>query len=387
MLIGKHIKELLEELQSLDNDAFEKFASRCSICFQKSKENWLFPMLFEYYYNTVHDERAIKLIVELGKNLHNDCISKPFFEITHIDRSLCIDDSFVEDYVKCVQDAENKQPEFHDINSPWKTRGITLSLYGISSFSLNSIIFKFKDKEHPYILADIAGMYVYAGKFSEGLFYLYRSAKLLTSFPNRYWNSEYGLAGAANTFRLLLLMCPTVMLDLFKKIYAYDYMYLTKLACTTRDEVFQYEAYVNRASIVISPSARYVIPATVNPDLLYISDCYYAHFCNSWAESMSLASGWNYYMKSLTFYQHSSIRPNYTGGYVDSIDETYGEIVSRKHEQAKVIAFDFYRNISQQNSLYLTDDDIEKLFKMIQCELKRNYKSLRKRVLNFKKYK
>lgn len=225
MLIGKHIKELLEELQSLDNDAFEKFASRCSICFQKGKENWLFPMLFEYYYNTVHDERAIKLIVELGKNLHNDCISKPFFEITHIDRSLCIDDSFVDDYVKCVQDAENKQPEFHDINSPWKTRGITLSLYGISSFSLNSIIFKFKDKEHPYILADIAGMYVYAGKFSEGLFYLYRSAKLLTSFPNRYWNSEYGLAGAANTFRLLLLMCPTVMLDLFKKIYAYDYMY------------------------------------------------------------------------------------------------------------------------------------------------------------------
>lgn len=100
MLIGKHIKELLEELQSLDNDAFEKFASRCSICFQKGKENWLFPMLFEYYYNTVHDERAIKLIVELGKNLHNDCISKPFFEITHIDRSLCIDDSFVEDYVK-----------------------------------------------------------------------------------------------------------------------------------------------------------------------------------------------------------------------------------------------------------------------------------------------
>ena len=100
MLIGKHIKELLEELQSLDNDAFEKFASRCSICFQKGKENWLFPMLFEYYYNTVHDERAIKLIVELGKNLHNDCISKPFFEITHIDRSLCIDDSFVDELLE-----------------------------------------------------------------------------------------------------------------------------------------------------------------------------------------------------------------------------------------------------------------------------------------------
>lgn len=49
---------------------------------------------------------------------------------------------------------------------------------------------------------------MYGQKFEEGLNYLYRSINQLAMFPNRYWNSDYGLAGAANTFRLLLLMCP-----------------------------------------------------------------------------------------------------------------------------------------------------------------------------------
>lgn len=386
MLLNKHIKEILEKLQSLDNDAFDKFASSHPVCFKKGKENWLFPMMYDYYKNTVHNEIAINLIMELGMFLHNYCQNMPLFEVTHIDRSLCIDDSYVEEYVRRVQNAQNKEPEFRDINSPWKTRGISLSLYGIPSLTLNSIVFDFKDREHPYILADIAGIYVYAERLSEGLNFLYRSTKLLSNFPNRYWNSEYGLAGAANTFRLLLLMCPTNQLYLYRKIYAYDYMYLTKLACTAKDEVFQHEAYVNRASIVISPSARYVIPMSINPNLLYISDTYYAHYCNSLAEFMSAASGWNYNMKSLTYYRHASIRPNYTGGYVDIEDKTYGEIVSSKHEQAKVIAFDFYRNIFQKDYLYLTDENIETLFKVIQSELRYNYKSIRNRVLNYKKY-
>ena len=68
--------------------------------------------------------------------------------------------------------------------------------------------FEFKEKEHPYILADIACTYIYGQKLEDGLSYLYRSTIMLSQFPNRFWNSDYGLAGAANTFRLLLLMCP-----------------------------------------------------------------------------------------------------------------------------------------------------------------------------------
>ena len=247
-------------------------------------------------------------------------------------------------------------------------------------------IFEFKDTEHPYILADIAGMYMYGQKFEEGLNYLYRSINQLAMFPNRYWNSDYGLAGAANTFRLLLLMCPKNHMELYRKIYSYDYLYLTKLACTTNDEIFQQEAYVNRASIAMDSMARYIIPININPDLLYISDMYYAHYCNELATQISISSGWKYNMKSLTYYQHASIRPNDTGGYVDIEEKTYNEIVSAKHEQAKSIALLFYTGICAEDGK-LTSRNIESLFKILQYECRYNYKETRKRVLNFKSYK
>ena len=331
-----YIKTLLEKIESADPKSFSQFAHEHPICFQEKKGNWLFPMMFDFYVNKIHDEYIISLLKELGLYLHNKCKNYEMSEITMIDRSLCIDDSFVDNYVLKVQNAQNDKPKFKDLNSPWRTRGISLALYEIPTFVLNSIIFEFKDTEHPYILADIAGMYMYGQKFEEGLNYLYRSINQLAMFPNRYWNSDYGLAGAANTFRLLLLMCPKNHMELYRKIYSYDYLYLTKLACTTNDEIFQQEAYVNRASIAMDSMARYIIPININPDLLYISDMYYAHYCNELATQISISSGWKYNMKSLTYYQHASIRPNDTGGYVDieekHIMKLYQQNTSRQNQ-------------------------------------------------------
>ena len=91
-------------------------------------------------------------------------------------------------------------------------------------------------------------------------------------------------------------------------------------------------------------------------------------------------------MKSLTYYQHASLWPNATGGYVDIEDKTYGEIVSQKHEQAKFIAFEYFTGfLSQTDSLSYSD--IEELFKLIKNECRYNFKSLRNRVLNYKSYK
>jgi hypothetical protein len=382
----QHIKELLEKIRELNPEAFNDFASKHSICFQPKKENWLFPMLFDYYVNVVQDKTISELVKELGLTLHRNCQEKPLSEVTHIDRSLCIDDSYVEDYVRKVQSFQSEKPVYKDLNSPWKTRGINLSLYEIPEFLLNSVVFEFKDKEHPYILADIAGMYIYAQKFEESLGYLYRSIRLLATFPNRFWNSEYGLVGAVNTFRLLLLMFPKQKIEIYRKLFSYDYIYLTKLACNASDEIFQQNAYVNRASIVISPFARYVIPLHINPDLLYISDMYYAHYCNELAETVSFASGWKYNMKSLTYYQNASFWPNDTGGYVDIEDKNYGQIVSEKHELAKEIAFSFYSDI-YSGKITLQDKEIELIFKTILNECKYNYKALRNRTLNFKSYK
>ena len=383
---NQYIKEILQKIELEDACAFSRFAQEYPVCFQEKKGNWLFPMMSEFYTNEIHNENVISLLQELGLYMHNCCKKQEMHEVTRIDRSLCIDDSYIENYVLKVQKCQSSIPKFKDLNSPWRTRGISLSLYEMPTILMNSIIFEFKDYEHPYILADIASMYIYGQKLEESLNYLYRSLKQLVAFPNRYWNSEYGLAGAANTFRLLLLLCPQNNLELYKKIYMYDYLYLTKLAYTASDEVFQHEAYVNRASIVMGTLARLVIPLNINPDLLYISDTYYAHYCNELAEMISVSSGWKYNMKSLTYYQHASIRPNDTGGYADIEDKTYGEIVSEKHEQAKSIAFMFFTQICAGHN-NITDTDIESLFKILQHEYRYNYKAIRNRTLNFKTYK
>ena len=47
------------------------------------------------------------------------------------------------------------------------------------------------------------------------------------------------------------------------------------------------------------------------------------------ATQISISSGWKYNMKSLTYYQHASIKPNDTGGYVDIEEKTYNEIEER----------------------------------------------------------
>ncbi len=381
-----YIKDILSRIQAINPEAFDRFASEHSVCFHPQNGNWLFPMMFDYYVNTYKDEEIVSLLKQLGLFLHGQCKKKNLYEITTIDKSLCIDDSYVNEYVKDIQYAQNENPVFKDINSPWRTRGISLPLYEIPTQLLNSIVFKYKAYNHPYILADIAGIYIYGQDLNEGLHYLYRSIKEIVDFPNRYWNSDYGIAGATNTFRLLHLMCPSSNIELKRKLFKYQYVYLTKMACTTNDELFQQDAYVNRAAMVISGTARFFIPMSINPDLLYISDMYYAHYCNELAEQLSFASGWKYNIKSQTYYQHASFKPNDTGGYVDIEDKTYSEIVSEKHEQAKHVAYEYFTDFQSQKD-HLDSCGIEELFRIIKHECCYNYKSLRNKVLNYKSYK
>ena len=380
------IKDILVQIKATDPASFRRFESEHSLCFQKDKGYWLFPMLYNFYSTVICNEKILSLIRALGMQLHQEYISNPLNEIMQIDKSLCIDDSYVEDYIRCFQDKESDKQIFKDINSPYKTKGISLALTPISRMSLNSILFEYRDYEHPYILADEAATFVYGDKIKESVELLYRSILQVISFPNRYWNSEYGIVGAANTFRLLLLMCPDELKrTIYRKLFVYDFLYLTKIACTAKDHFFQIEAYVNRASIIRNPLITSVFPLGFNPDLLYISDLYYAHFCNEIAPQISYSSGWNYFMKSLTFYQHANIRPSWSGGYVDCVEQGYSEIVEGKHIQAITIAHGFYNDIND-GKYTLTKDELNQLFNAIHKECNFNYKGIRNRVLNYKTY-
>ena len=385
----EEIKDILLKIKAEDPESFARFSSEHAICFTEANGDWLFPALYEFYTEDVKNSRVVRLLQELGMLFHNENLNEPFADITTLDRSLCLDESKVFEYIVKQQklaSADIKNVE--NLRTPYKTKTKVLPFRHISPIDHDLLIIEYGGIAHSYILADIAGVLIYSKKIKESFDYLRRSVSLLTEFPNKFWNSELAIAGATNTFRLIRLMFPSHRLDqiaLFRKIFKYNYLYLTRMACITRDELMKQTAYVNRAELVSHRCAYLFLPLFQNPDLLYISDLYHAHYCNETAMFNSVVSGKNYYMQSLTYYQNGSLWSNDTGGYVDIEDKNYGQIVREKKLVSIMNAHSFMQEIIKSQE-FLTSSDIAAIFSLIENEYKTNFKSFRNRVLNFEKY-
>lgn len=347
----EEIKDILLKIKAENPESFARFSSEHAICFTEANGDWLFPALYEFYTEDVKNSRVVRLLQELGMLFHNENLNEPFADITTLDRSLCLDESKVFEYIVKQQklaSADIKNVE--NLRTPYKTKTKVLPFRHISPIDHDWLIIEYGGIAHPYILADIAGVLIYSKKIKESFDYLRRSVSLLTEFPNKFWNSELAIAGATNTFRLIRLMFPSHRLDqiaLFRKIFKYNYLYLTRMACITRDELMKQTAYVNRAELVSHRCAYLFLPLFQNPDLLYISDLYHAHYCNETAMFNSVVSGKNYYMQSLTYYQNGSLWSNDTGGYVDIEDKTYGQIVREKKLVSIMNAQSFMQEIKK----------------------------------------
>lgn len=385
----EEIKDILLKIKAEDPESFARFSSEHAICFTEANGDWFFPALYEFYTEDVKNSRVVRLLQELGMLFHNENLNEPFADITTLDRSLCLDESKVFEYIVKQQklaSADIKNVE--NLRTPYKTKTKVLPFRHISPIDHDWLIIEYGGIAHPYILADIAGVLIYSKKIKESFDYLRRSVSLLTEFPNKFWNSELAIAGATNTFRLIRLMFPSHRLDqiaLFRKIFKYNYLYLTRMACITRDELMKQTAYVNRAELVSHRCAYLFLPLFQNPDLLYISDLYHAHYCNETAMFNSVVSGKNYYMQSLTYYQNCSLWSNDTGGYVDIEDKNYGQIVREKKLVSIMNAHSFMQEMIKSQE-FLTSSDIAAIFSLIENEYKTNFKSFRNRVLNFEKY-
>lgn len=384
----EEVKNILLKIQAEDSGSFARFSSEHAICFTEANGDWLFPALYEFYTEEVKNPYITELLQELGMLFHHESINEPYTEITSLDRSLCLDESKVFEYIVKQQELKSKDIKRIELRTPYKSKGRSMALYPISAEDFDWLMIEYGGFLHPYILADIAAVLVYGQQFKESFDYLRRSIEILTTFPNKYWNSELAIVGAANTFRLIRLMFPSCELeniDLFRKIFKYNYLYLTRMICITRDELMEQSAYVNRAELVSHRYAYGFLPLFQNPDLFYISDLYHAHFCNETAMFNSVASGNNYYMQSLTYYQNGSLWPNDTGGYVDIEDKTYDQIVRDKKEISILNAQTFMLEIKSRRE-FISASDISTIFSLIEKEYSTNFKSFRNRVLNFEKY-
>lgn len=385
MVRTEGVKNILLKIQAEDPEAFARFSSEHAICFTEANGDWLFPALYEFYTEDVKNPIAIGLLQELGMLFHYESIKEAFAEITTLDRSLCLDESNVFEYiVKQRRLASNDIKNAEYLKSPYSTKTVALPFRHISPIDHDWLIIEYGGIAHPYILADIAGVLIYSQNIKDSFDYLRRSVSLLTGFPNKYWNSELAVTGAANTFRWLRLMCQN-NLELLRKIFKYNYLYLSRMACITRDDLLEQSAYVNRAALVAMPFAHTFLPFLgQNPDFLYISDLYYAHFCNETATDVSMITKSNYYMKSLTYYRNASLWPNDSGGYVDMVDETYEQLVERKHKVAIMNAYEYWKEFTRGEDV-LTESDIDRIFMLIEQEYSNNYKRFCDNILNFNK--
>ena len=362
------VKDILLKIQAEDPESFARFSSEHAICFTEANGDWLFPALYEFYTEEVKNTIVVGLLQELGMLFHNDCMKEPYAEITTLDRSLCLDESNVFEFI--IKQQKQTSDDIKDVEylkTPYMTKSEVLPFRHISPIDHDWLIMEYGGIAHPYILADIAGVLIYSQKIKDSFDYLRRSVNLLTEFPNKYWNSELAVTGAANTFRWLRLMCQDDI-NLSRKIFKYNYLYLSRMACITRDDLLEQSAYINRAALVKMPLAYSFLPFLgQNPDALYISDLYYAHFCNQTAMEMSVLTNSKYYQQSLTYYQNASFWPNDTGGYADIEEGTYLQLVERKHKVAIMNAYEYWKDFTRDEDV-LTESDIDRIFMLIEQE-------------------
>lgn len=380
------IKNIIEKVRLEDEEAFARFSSEHSICFTEANGDWLFPAMYDFYTEEVRNPSITKMLQELGMLFHNESLNTPMPEITSLDRCLCLDESQIYQYILKQQALASKDVKNAEVlKSPYKTKTEYHAFRHISPIDHEWLIIEYGGIAHPYILADIAGVLIYSNKIRESFDYLRRSTNLLIEFPNKFWNSELAVTGAANTFRWLRLMCQNDM-DLSRKIFKYNYLYLTRMACITRDDLLEQSAYVNRAALVKMPFAYTFLPFIgQNPDTLYISDLYYAQFCNQTATEVSVLTNSKYYQQSLTYYQNASLWPNDTGGYADIEEDTYLQLVERKHKVALLNAYEYWKELNRGEDV-LTESDIDKIFILIEQEYNNNFNRFRNNILNYNKY-
>lgn len=369
---------------AIDGDTIANFFEANPVCLQEGKPDWLFPKLCSFYKNGECKPKIDTLLKQLGTCLEEQAKSHPLWEITSIDKSKCIDDSYVEDFIHEEKRYESGKYRFQELQSPYKTIKFSLALKDIPSNAVKELTYKYGSHEHPYILSDIANCYILSGDFISAFPLLYRSAKQLGNYPNTFWNSEYGIIGAANTFRHLVAMARDVVsIETYLKLLKLYYLYLSRLVRVVKDKLCQQSGYVNRAVLDLDPYVFSILPIGINPELLYISDMYYAHYCNELAVQVSSASGCRYDMQSLKYYQHASLWPNSTGGYVEIEDKTYIEIVEQKNQQADSVAYGYLDEI-KSGVIAIERKELNSLFQILEKESRNNYLKFKNKVLQFK---
>lgn len=226
---------------------------------------------------------------------------------------------------------------------------------------------KYWNCTHPYVCSIISSAFINAKQYGIGIQFLKNGLSNFNTISNKYWDNPLALKGCSDILHMTQYvlgvkgMSETVGAD---KILEMLYLYISRVIYMGdipqdkknihTDSVSQHVIdkinYLSiRADLVYDYQNMFahIFPMGVNPDIQFMADKYMA---DAFAEQFGLGVMTKQcFYDSLKMYQHGSLIPNYSGGYKDVEDATWGELIERGTTRAYDIAYTYYKEYKKGN--------------------------------------
>ena len=314
-------------------------------------------------------ELTLKIIKEQADIVKHQKSQSPLFSINS---SRKLNDNWLSEFhiefKKCLtgdQFVEEIKPK------RYKTVTENLILYGVDGSKLSEVYSKYSDFNHPYVNYSVASVLYNAKNYSEGLPILKSGIKSIASYPNHYWNNQYGIEGATWMIGDLLYLLGSSLdennlrnekIKLLKLLF----LYMSRYICMTQSDIKSIDFYSNRARVVKGNYMEFIgiFGLGVNPDIQYMSDMYLAYQVSSKNNLTAIPSFMQFMWDSLKMYEHGSHIPNSSGGYKEIEDRTWMELV-RDGEIRSMLLADKLLKEFENYELNISNSTIENIFEIL----------------------
>lgn len=314
-------------------------------------------------------ELTLKIIKEQSDIVKHQKSQSPLFSINN---SRKLNDNWLSEFhIEFKQCLTGDQ--FVEEIKPKRYKTITenLILYGVDGSKLSEVYSKYSDFNHPYVNYSVASVLYNAKNFSDGLPILKSGIKSIASFPNHYWNNQYGVEGATWMIGDLLYLLGSSLdnnnlrnekIKLLKLLF----LYMSRYICMTQSNIKSINFYANRARIVKGNYMEFIgiFGLGVNPDIQYMSDMYLAYQISSNNNLTAIPSFMQFMWDSLKMYEHGSHIPNSSGGYKEIEDRTWMELV-RDGEIRSLILGDKLLKEFEKYELNISNSTIDNIFDIL----------------------
>lgn len=361
------------------NDFFENYVSNHEI--KTSTDLEVFFSVFKSHFDSLGKwnddlELTLKIIKEQSDIVKHQKSNNHLFSINN---SRKLNDGWLTEFQKEFHQCLNGDQFVEEIKPKrYKTITENLILYGVDGGKLSEVYSKYSEFNHPYVNYSVASVLYNAKNFSSGLPILKEGIKSIASYPNHYWNNEYGVEGAAWLIGDLLYLLGSILDDNNLrnekiKLLKLLFLYMSRYICMTQSNIKSIDFYSNRARVVKGYYMEFIsiFEFGVNPDIQYMSDMYLAYQVSLNNNLTAIPSFEQFMWDSLKMYEHGSHIPNGSGGYKDIEDRTWKELVKNGEIRSLILGNKLFKEF-ENYELNLSNSTIDSIFKLLDESKKDN---------------